>query len=422
MQHHAPPSLERKLYLQKLKTGRLVEITQAINNNVKTPDLFKIYHDLVYWVLGFQEFVLLLPDNQQDNSWKIAVSQGNPPPNPQLQTLVQTLQHNRRITYLGETQAPPYNYLIPIAHKDQALALLLLGQNKETYEQTEEYDELQYLAAVTNVVLVAIENKRLFKRQLEQEHMKREIDLARQVQQMLIPSELPQSPHYQFAGFYQPYEGGVGGDYYDCIELNEDELFFCIADIAGKGTPAALLMANFQAKLHTLIHRPKMHLRDFIRQLNRMVLKTTKGDRFITLFLARYQRSQKRLLYLRAGHTEPLMFIPSQGIQKLDKGSTFLGIFPELPEVEYGNIQLDEPAFFILYTDGLSELRNHQGQEFGTQALEDFLAQNHQLSPQNFNQKLLEILSEFKGDLPFNDDISLLTARINPQANGDLAS
>ena len=165
--------------------------------------------------------------------------------------------------------------------KKMPLAYALIGGIKQ---KVDIYNKIQFITTITNIVAVAIENKRLFKRQLEQERFDRDIKLAREVQQMLIPEELPSTEAYELGSIYKPHSN-VGGDYIDYIRFDEDRFVFCIADISGKGVAAAILMANFQAIIQSLIFQYK-DLETFIFALNETVFKRiTKSDKYITFFI-----------------------------------------------------------------------------------------------------------------------------------------
>lgn len=404
--------LERSLWLQKIKMRRLVDITQAINNSAKVEDIFKIYHDLLSWVLRIERFVLVYRDAQQ---WVVGLSHGVEDSSPALDpAILAELELHHKYTKTDQLEQPflhQFDLLVPIQHKTQPLAFLLLGGEHFCETLINDFEEIQLLAAIANVIIVAIENKRLFKRQLEQSQMKKELELAKQVQNMLIPSELPNSILYEFAGIYQPHEG-VGGDYYDFIELADKEVAFCIADIAGKGMPAALIMANFQATLHSLVHRKYLKVHKFIELLNQRVLKTTRGDRFITLFIARYDPKSRRLLYVCAGHPPPYLYSDSKGLQQLTEGCTFLGQFKEIKDISYGSLVLEEDSLFFLYTDGLSELQLMGQQERDTSWIEQFLLEHKHLDVKSLNAALLTHLEQRKGQYGYHDDISILTGRI----------
>ena len=166
-----------------------------------------------------------------------------------------------------------FDIVIPMLHKQTPIAYTFIGGFEENEDM---YNKVQFITTITNVIAVAIENKRLFRRQLEQERLKREMELASEMQHMLVPSTLPQNAGFEMASIYKPHLG-VGGDYFDYLELEEGKFVFCVADISGKGVAAALLMANFQANFHTLI-RKRDPLDQFVRELNESLFEITKGD------------------------------------------------------------------------------------------------------------------------------------------------
>ncbi len=397
--------LERKMNLQKLQIKRLLDITQAINNNMSIGDLFKLYQKTMSFEMQLKKFVLY---TREDEVWSCASSIGIAEDLLAI-NIEDYFGQYKRISKVDEPNHPllsQFTVVLPVYHKEYAIAYTFAAVDWSA----DDLHDVNFISAITNVIAVAIENKRLFKRQLEQERMKREMELAIQVQNMLIPNKLPDNQRFQFDGIYQPHEG-VGGDYYDFMELGADEVAFCIADISGKGIAAALLMSNFQANLQSLIHRKYLSVKKFINRLNTLVLRTTNGEKFITFFVARYNWKKKRLRYICAGHNPPFMYTEGK-IQRLDKGCTILGAFAKIPVIDYGEIYLKEDAFFFLYTDGLTDLLNDKGEYFADEQVTDFIKKNASLSVHDFNAKLMKHIIQFKGDRPFPDDISILSGHL----------
>jgi sigma-B regulation protein RsbU (phosphoserine phosphatase) len=184
---------------------------------------------------------------------------------------------------------------------------------------------------------------------------------------------------------------------------------FCISDISGKGIPAALLMANFQANLRTLI-TGKIPLTEFIEILNRKVGEITKSEKFITLFIATYNYNTRKLTYVNAGHNPSILFNKGE-VALLDNGCTILGMFQKLPVVQYGEVQIEPGTMVVNYTDGLSEATNSEGQLFEIEGLVNYITQNHELGLDEFNTRLIEHVIEYKQGTDFDDDITLLSIR-----------
>jgi sigma-B regulation protein RsbU (phosphoserine phosphatase) len=220
---------------------------------------------------------------------------------------------------------------------------------------------------------------------------------------------LPNNEKIEAAAYYKPHKN-IGGDYYDFVNISENEVAFCISDISGKGIPAALLMANFQANLRTLITR-KYPLPQFIDILNTKVLEITKGEKFITLFIATYNYQTRILTYVNAGHN-PCILFSNGNVELLDLGCTILGMFETLPYVNFGEVKLEPGSMIVLYTDGLSEAANNEGKLFEVEGLVAYLQENHALELTDFNTKLLDHVIAYKQDTDFDDDITLLTLRL----------
>jgi sigma-B regulation protein RsbU (phosphoserine phosphatase) len=230
---------------------------------------------------------------------------------------------------------------------------------------------LNFIQTLSNVILVAIENIRLHNESLKQEALRKELELASRMQTMLIPDPeiLPRNEHIKIDAFYSPHLE-IGGDYYDFIEMEDNEIGFCIADVSGKGISAALLMSNFQANLRALF-TAGISLADLIGILNNRVMVNTKGEKFITLFIGKYNYDTHLLEYVNAGHNPPLMYeIDSNTLHFLNKGCVGMGMLEEIPIIKKGEHLINQRTKLLCYTDGLVELLDETGVEFGTKEIE----------------------------------------------------
>lgn len=398
-------TLERELNLKQLQINRLLGITQAINNNISAAGLFEMYQSFLSWEMGVRKMALYF---SEPKGWVCKASIGISD-DLLREDIAAILPRFKKLSHIQTPEHPlirEFDVVIPVLHKDTPLAYVFIGGFGEDEDM---YNKVQFITAITNIAAVAIENKRLFKRQLEQERLKREMELAGEMQQLLIPSQLPKCEHYELASIYKPHLG-VGGDYFDFIELENDRFAFCIGDISGKGIAAALLMANFQAHFQSLIHERRT-LPELVRSLNQSVLRITNGDKFITFFVAEYDLKLQTLSYVNAGHNPPAMAMNGK-IFRLDKGCTILGAFQELPRLEVGELYVDNEALILAYTDGLTDIRNEEGEFMDEAYGYDFLLRNHTLSAGVFNEKLLEEIEHFKGAESYPDDFTVLTCKI----------
>lgn len=399
--------LERDLNLKQLQIKSLLTITQAINENISADSLFNMYKSFLSWEMGVEKMLLFI---WNDSNWECVsrISDEDIMDEDKLDELLGQFTRLHTIRETDPIEIQLFDIVIPVFHKQMPLAYALIGGIKEKYDL---YNKIQFITTITNIVAVAIENKRLFKRQLEQERYEKEYNLAREVQQMLIPESLPVTEKYELGSIYMPHSN-VGGDYIDYIQFDEKRFVLCIADISGKGIAAAILMANFQAIIQSLIYQYR-DLETFIFALNETVYKRiTKSDKYITFFIAEVNVDQYTLKYINAGHFPPILYNKGE-IIRLDKGCTVIGAFEKMPFIEEETIQLEKESLILTFTDGLTELQNETGDYLQDDGLEAFIQDNKQLSVNQFNQKLLKKIDRFRGNRGYADDIAILTCKIH---------
>ena len=397
--------LRQLLRQNQLELNSLLEVSQAINDNLPSEALFKIYEFILTDQLKVENLLVLA----NEGVWNVFCNYGGSYIDVN-EKMIKNLSKYDKITNISEHKLADfkdYEILLPIHHKQTPLAYIFLGKINSTGFDSF-MDKLKFIQTITNLIMIAIQNKSLVRTQIEQEGMKRELELASKVQNTLVPNALPSNSYVDMAKIYLPH-ANIGGDYFDVIQLNEDEYAFCIADIAGKGVSAAMLMANFQANYRILISEP-LPPEDLIHQLNQVVLNITKGERFITLFTGVYNVKTRILTYVNAGHNPPIL-VMNGTTHLLKDGCTLLGIFDRVPNIKHGEIRLQENALLVNYTDGLTELRNKKGKQYQDERLIDFVEQNNSLDSESFNNLLLEEINEFKNRGQFQDDITVLTCR-----------
>jgi sigma-B regulation protein RsbU (phosphoserine phosphatase) len=259
---------------------------------------------------------------------------------------------------------------------------------------------------------VAIENKKLARKQLEQESLRKELEIASDVQQFLFPEKLPNTDRLKLEASYLPHDM-VGGDYYDFIPINKNQFLICVADVSGKGIPAALMMSNFQASLRTLL-RQTPNLREIIEALNFQVMENAKGEKFITFFAAIYDLQLKTMVYVNAGHNPPLLVKNDGEIILLEEGSMVLGAVQELPFINEGFLTNLDDFLLFLYTDGLTETVNENEKDFGQDSLLHYFGNpaNRVKDLSTIHQDIIVALDAHKGRNPYHDDITILSCRV----------
>lgn len=399
-------SLKSQYEIKELELNSLLEVTQAINNNVPEEYLYKIYNFTLRSNLKIRKLALFV----LDEVWNCKVNFGTQQSftKTRLPDCFKDVKTVCKLQDFEETPFSEFDMVMPVAHKENTLALVFIGDH--SHESS--HDGLKFLQALSNIIIVAIENKKLARKQLEQEAFRKELEIASDVQQFLFPEKLPNTDILNVEASYLPHDV-IGGDYYDYIPINKNQFLLCIADVSGKGIPAALMMSNFQASLRTLL-RQTPNLRDIIEALNFQVLENAKGEKFITFFACIYDISLKTLVYVNCGHNPPILCDRKNGIRLLEDGSTVLGAMHPLPFLNEGFITDLEQFRLFCYTDGLTETINEAGEEFGMERLMKYFHDDSTRvkDMRTIHNDIIVELDNFKGRNGYHDDITMVSCRV----------
>lgn len=400
-------TINSRLKLNHFKLDSILEVTKAINNNLSKDQLLKKFEVLLKKQLEIGKLALFCAD---EGEWKCELFYGVKLNYLDIDVERDLLQYKDITPLSTSLDLQPFDFIIPVFHKSQPLAVVLIGDfDEEKLELSPTIKHLPFIQTLTNIIVVALENKKLAKDNLQQEVVKKELELASEMQSMLFPSSLPNNYALEVAAYYLPHHQ-VGGDYYDFIKLNENEYLFCIADVSGKGIAAALLMSNFQANLRALVNYSSS-LSDLVYELNNKVLSIAKGERFITLFIAKYNIVTRILNYVNAAHLPPV-FVSGNSANLLKIGCTGLGMVDELPKIHEGVINVNKGSYIICYTDGATEAENTSAEQFGINRLTDLVIANPKSKMHNLNKTITDHLDKFKAGEPYHDDIAILSCRM----------
>lgn len=408
----AEQTLKDQLDLKELELNSLLEITQSVNNNLSEDSLYKIYNFILRANLNLRKLALYV----KDETWSCKVNFGTRRDFRKVPLNTIFLDYKEISTLRDCDQCAPFDEfdtIIPVAHKDNVLAFVLVSGFKEgAFESQYGSTNINFLQALTNIIIVAIENKKLVRRQLIQEGYRRELEIARQVQTFLFPKELPSTDALKVEASYLPHHQ-VSGDYYDYIAIDDDKFLVCVADVSGKGVPAAILMSNFQASLRILI-RQTTDLVKIINELNFQILRNANGENFITFFVAIYSKSEKTFTYVNGGHNPPILIDHRKhSIQLLEKGTTILGIFHPLPFLHVGEVKDLTEFLFFAYTDGLTETHNDKDEEFSVDKVKQILVDSQDQDLKTIHSQILSALDLHKGENMYNDDITMLSCKVS---------
>ena len=269
-------------------------------------------------------------------------------------------------------------------------------------------DDLKLLTLLANVAAVKIENARLFEESLEKCRMEREMDVAAQIQKNFLPREEPRLEGYEICGgnrgCYQ-----IGGDYYDFIPVGEGRLGVAIADVSGCGVGPSLLMASLRASLHAELGA-RTSVADLASRLNAFVHKSSESHTFITFFFGILDAAAGEMTYVNAGHTPPILLEAGGGVRRLESTGFCLGMFSG---VEFGSdsVRLAPGDMLCLFTDGITEGRKTDREEFGEERLMALLRGNAGLAARAVMARVFDEVRDFTGCAEPSDDMTLVLVR-----------
>lgn len=234
-----------------------------------------------------------------------------------------------------------------------------------------------------------------------------EIEAASVTQRGLLPQSIPEFPGYGISAAWRP-AGAVSGDYLDLLRLDANHLALCVGDVIGKGVPAALLMSNVQAAVHALAG--EMHpTGELCERINRIVAANVGSGKFITFFYGVLDGA-RRFSYTNAGHCEPILVRQNGECLRLNHGGVVLGVFPDW-EYREEHVQLEPGDRLVLFTDGITEIANATGEEFGEERLMDLLRANRALGAEAMQKRVMAAIADFSGG-NFQDDATLIVTAV----------
>jgi len=402
---HSVERLEQRLEVQDYKLNALLDVTQGINARATEAELLEQYRVTLAENLGIHRLVLYA----NDDGWKCLLTNGVAGEIPSVLE-ASFFDKGGQVRLHSSQGNEDFDVVIPVLHNGAPIAYLLAGDTEEGTGVSPVVKHLRFIELLTNVLIVALQNKRLELERVRQEATRRELELAADLQSMLVPADWPRDRDVDVAAFYKPHLE-VGGDYYDVFSVDEDRLVFCMADVSGKGIAAAFLMSNFQANLRAIFQYEPSDLAKVVTQLNKRVMDNAKGEKYITLFAAVYNRRDQSLQYINCGHNPPVLMSADGTTQQLELGCCGLGMFREIPSIEAGTVNIRPGATLLCYTDGLVEQENSDDVPFGMQRMEEVVRERRGMPVDAVQEALIEAVRTFKGSEPSFDDTALMVVR-----------
>ncbi len=292
----------------------------------------------------------------------------------------------------------------PLQTDDRVIGLIYVDGPQPGREFTS--DDLNLLTVMANVAAIRIDRERLIEIEQHERLYARELEQAAEIQRRLLPEAAPETPGLQVAGFNAPCRT-VGGDYYDFLTSPDGRLGIVVADVAGKGLPAALMMSNLQAKTQAIVEMWQSPA-EVVKRLNRGMSKTCPGNRFVTLFYCVIDPAGGDLVYSNAGHNPPLLVRASGTVEQLATGGPVLGILGIMPYSE-ARSRMCLNDVLVMYSDGVTEATNAEGEEFGEDRLLEVVRRSGK-DAQAIVDAVDAAVREFTAGQPAADDITVVVA------------
>jgi len=289
----------------------------------------------------------------------------------------------------------------------EAIGLLLLGTSArgESYSPAAK----RALRVCADQLALMLENGRLTGRVVEQEKLRRDLALAIEVQKRLLPEAYPESSFGDVAAFTLPARS-VGGDYYDFIKVGEHGLGIALADVAGKGIAAALIMSVVQASLRILSAEGNVSLPDLVSKMNRFLHRSTGFNSYATFFYAQVDEQTGQLSYVNAGHNPPYL-LRAADVEELTTGGMVIGMFAQA-SYEEAKVDLKSGDVLVAFTDGVTEALDARDEEFGEERLKELLLSVAHLPVGEMSRRIAEALRGWIGNAPQHDDLTFLVLKV----------
>jgi sigma-B regulation protein RsbU (phosphoserine phosphatase) len=415
MEKETESRLKRELKLKKFQFNSIFEFSESIYSSFKVESIMRIFFSTLMGQLGISRVFIYESSNRflKKRGFKFFGTERKLL-SSQLKKLGNNWFHYDIKDLPSKSQqlkdfliSKGIQYLVNISESEKRVNVLGLGSKFNKKELTTE--NIEYAFFVSKFSIKAVENALLINRLIESKRVEHEMKIAREIQLSLLPQSLPELKNFEISIIYQPINE-VGGDYYDILKRRKGLLPILIADVEGKGLSAALLAASSQAILHSLNELYLFEPSKFFAKANSMIYDFTKGNRFITIFWVLLNDEDRSLTYVNAGHVPPII-ISKNRTRYLTKGG-FLTGFVENATYENETVKLAKGDIIISFTDGVTEVENPQGEDFGEDAVIQLVKKVSHLPADKIGKQLLKKVTEFSQKKKFRDDFTLIILKV----------
>jgi len=300
--------------------------------------------------------------------------------------------------------------VIPMFYKNVLIGAMLFGQKPSGKAYSDE--DIDLLKTFASQSSIALENSRLQKEQIEKQKIEEELMFAKKIQMGLLPQSDFAFKGLEISGIMIPAKT-IGGDFYDLIKVTEDKILLVVADVSGKGVPAALYMSKVQAMIQfaaKLFHSPK----EILMEVNKQIYHQIERKFFITMIVAMFDLKEKNVRISRAGHN-PVVYSLNGSIGFLKNKGIGLGLEKDTifnTNLEETILDIDSNNLFVFYSDGITEAMNRKREEYGNDRLIDIVNRNRDVNPENMREVILDSLTEFRDNAEQNDDITFVVVKV----------
>jgi sigma-B regulation protein RsbU (phosphoserine phosphatase) len=330
-------------------------------------------------------------------------------------TPYESLEDYREGSQLGEILSDlKVRMVLPMKDTEHLLGFVALTSKVAGYRYSPE--DVNLLGVLSNQMVSALTNARLYADSLERIRLEEEVTMARQIQLDLLPSNPPQLACSVLCAHSTP-SRTVGGDFYDFVNVeSRNRTGIVIADASGKGMPAALMIAQIQAIIHSEVNNGNS-ISAMLKNMNHQVALTTSAEKYVTLFYGELDQQTGEFEYSNAGHNYPVLVRASGEVELLVAGGPVIGAFPSM-EYQSEKVTLHEGDVLFLFTDGLSEAMDASGAEYGEPRIRSFVSDHRMREPKEIMDMILEDVKSYDPSYPPQDDTTIITLKM--MTNGDI--
>ncbi|MDP3024447.1 MAG: SpoIIE family protein phosphatase [candidate division Zixibacteria bacterium] len=413
--------LYRKARKESLEKEILLDMDRLISSSLDLDEVLGLILDSLKRLVRYDAAAIFLIDRKKQEVGEIKTRGFDPAIEPDLrlklgQGLVGWVAQNKETVIVPDVEKDPRYIKARHETKSEVLAPIMTDRritgvfNLES-DQVNAYDldDLNLLTAFASHCAVAIERTRLHKEIIVKKKLEEELLIARNIQQSFLPAEDPNLPGFDISGINIPSEQ-VGGDYYDFIPIVENQIGIAIGDVAGKGIPAALIMASFRASLKAEI-RNNYAIRTICFKVNNLLYESLERENYVTAVYGVLDIKNKVFTFSNAGHNPPILRKKEGKIRHLTEGGLALGVIQN-SEYKERVLNLKPGDVILFYTDGVTEAKNESDEEFGTKRLEKILSDNPGLKARELQDKIYQEVRSFTGTESKEDDLTMIIIKV----------